>query len=165
MTTAGVISAAAAQGLLVTVGLAGLIVRAEPLFLALKWGGAAYLAWLAFGMLRSAVRGDYQPVGEAQRLSPSLAYRQGFLCNATNPKILVFYLSLLPQFVTPNASWIAWLTHAWTVPFLGTIWCLTVVLLVSSLRRWLQSRAVRRAFDATSGVVMTGFCVRLAAEA
>jgi len=165
MTVAGVSSASAAHGLFVTVGLAGVVVRVQPLFLALKWAGVVYLAWLAFGMLRTAVRGDYPPVGDGQGLSPWVAYRQGFLCNATNPKILVFYLSLLSQFVAPDASWMAWLAHAWTVPFLGTIWCLTIVLFVSSLRRWLQRRAVRRAFDAASGVVLTGFCVRLAMDA
>jgi threonine/homoserine/homoserine lactone efflux protein len=165
LTTAGVSTAAATQGLLVTVGLAGVIVRVQPLFLALKWGGVAYLAWLAFGMLRSAVRGEYQAVGKGRRVSPWVAYRQGFLCNATNPKILVFYLSLLSQIVTPDASWATWLVHAWTVPFLGTIWCLTIVAFVNTFRRWLQRRAVRRAFDAASGIVLTGFCVRLATEA
>lgn len=165
MTTAGVSSAAATQGLLVTIGLAGVIVRVQPLFLALKWGGVVYLAWLAFGMLRSAARGDYHVVGGGRRLSAGAAYRQGFLCNATNPKILVFYLSLLSQFVAPNAPWTTWLIHAWMVPFLGTIWCLTIVSFVGSLRRWLQRRAVRRAFDAVTGLVLTGFCVRLATEA
>lgn len=49
------------------------------------------------------------------------AYRQGFLCNATNPKILGFYVSLLSQFVSPDASWTTWLVHAWALPFAGTI--------------------------------------------
>lgn len=164
LTTAGVSSAAATQGLLVTVGLAGLIVRVQPLFTALKWGGVAYLAWLAFGMLKSAVRGEYLAVGESRLVNPWVAYRQGFLCNAMNPKILVFYLSLLSQFVAPDSSWTTWLIHAWTVPLLGTIWCLTIVAFVRTLRRWLQRRAVRRTFDAACGVVLSGFCVRLATQ-
>jgi threonine/homoserine/homoserine lactone efflux protein len=72
-------------------------------------------------MLRSAVRGDYAALAEGRRQSARAAYRQGFLCNATNPKILVFYLSLLSQFVPPDASWTTWLAHAWAMPFLGTI--------------------------------------------
>lgn len=165
LTTAGVSSASAVQGLLVSVGLAAVIVRVHPLFLALKWGGVAYLAWLAFGMLRSAVRGDHTDVGQGRRMRAWVAYRQGLLSNATNPKILVFYVSLLSQFVAPDASWTAWLVHAWTVPLLGMIWCLTIVMCVSALRRWLRRRAVRRALDAASGVVLSGFCVRLATEA
>ncbi len=56
MTTFGVSSAAALQGLLVTIGVAGVIVRVQPVFLAIKWAGVAYLAWLAFSLLRSAAR-------------------------------------------------------------------------------------------------------------
>lgn len=164
-TTLGVSSAAALQGLLVTVGLASLIVKVQPLFLALKWGGVAYLGWLAFSMLRGAVRGDYsESDGSARARSALTAYRQGFLCNATNPKILVFYLSLLPQFVAPGAPWPVWLVHAWTIPALGTAWSLAVVVFVGAVRAWLQRRAVRRALDAVSGLVLAGFCVRLAAE-
>lgn len=163
-TTLGVSSAAALQGLLVTVGVAGLIVRVQPLFLAIKWAGVAYLAWLAFGMLRSALRGDYADLGVLRNRSALTAYRQGFLCNATNPKILVFYLSLLPQFVAPDATWSAWLLHAWTIPVLGTAWSLAVVFFVGGIRSWLQRRVVRRALDAVSGLVLMGFCARLATE-
>ena len=164
MTTFGVSSAAALQGLLVTIGVAGVIVRVQPVFLAVKWAGVAYLAWLAFSLLRSAVRGDYADVGQVRGQSAWTAYRQGFLCNATNPKILVFYLSLLPQFVGRDAPWPVWLVHAWTVPFLGTLWCLAVVAFVSTVRTWLQRRMVRRALDAAAGLVLAGFCARLASE-
>lgn len=163
-TTLGVSSAAALQGLLVTAGVAGVIVRVQPVFLAIKWAGVAYLAWLAFSLLRSAARGDYADVGQVQRQQAWTAYRQGFLCNATNPKILVFYLSLLPQFVARDAPWPVWLVHAWTVPFLGTLWCLSVVAFVSTVRTWLQRRTVRRALDAAAGLVLIGFCARLASE-
>jgi threonine/homoserine/homoserine lactone efflux protein len=163
-TTLGVSSAAALQGLLVTAGVAGLIVRVQPVFLAIKWAGVAYLAWLAFSLLRSAARGDYADVGQVRRQQAWTAYRQGFLCNATNPKILVFYLSLLPQFVARDAPWPVWLVHAWTVPFLGTFWCLSIVAFVGTVRTWLQRRTVRRALDAAAGLVLVGFCARLAAE-
>ncbi|QNP74765.1 LysE family translocator [Streptomyces roseirectus] len=160
-------SAAVLQGLLVTAGVASVVVRVQPLFLAVKWAGVAYLAWLAFASLRSAVRGHYADIGahEVSRPSPWIAYRRGFLCNATNPKILVFYLSLLPQFVGQDAPWTAWLAHAWTVPFLGTLWLLLVVGLVGSLRFWLERRPVRRAFDASAGLALCLFCVSLAREA
>jgi threonine/homoserine/homoserine lactone efflux protein len=161
---AWVSSPAALQGLLVTAGVAGVIVRVQPVFLAIKWAGVAYLAWLAFALLRSAARGDYADVGQVQRQQARTAYRQGFLCNATNPKILVFYLSLLPQFVARDAPWPVWLVYAWTAPFLGTFWCLSVVVFVGTVRTWLQRRTIRRALDAASGLVLVGFCARLAFE-
>jgi threonine/homoserine/homoserine lactone efflux protein len=165
LTVAGVSSAAMLQGALVAAGLAGAVVRLHALFVALRWAGVVYLAWLAFSMLRSAARGDYAAPGPGRRQPALAAYRQGFLCNATNPKILVFYLSLLSQFVPPDASWATWLVHAWMVPLLGTVWCLIIVAFVGSLRQWLQRRVVRRTLDAVSGLVLAGFCIRLASEA
>jgi threonine/homoserine/homoserine lactone efflux protein len=164
-TTAGVSTAAALQGLLVSFGLAGFIVRAHPVFLAVKWAGIAYLAYLAATALLSAIRGDYPPAEEGQRRHSRLSgFRQGFLCNATNPKILVFYLALLPQFVGPAAPWWAWLVHAWTLPILGTCWCLLIVAGVDRARILLTRRNVRRTLDALTGAVLLSFCAKLATE-
>ena len=91
-------------------------------------------------------------------------FRQGFLCNATNPKILVFYLALLPQFVSPGAPWWAWLAHAWTLPALGTLWCLALVASVDRARSLLSRRGIRRTLDALTGTVLLGFCAELATE-
>lgn len=164
-TTMGVSSAAALQGLLVSLGIASVIVRVHPVFLTIKWVGITYLAWIAWTSLRSAVRGEYSAASSRVEASAWVGFRQGFLCNATNPKILVFYLSLLPQFVDPTASVSTWLAHAWTLPIIGTLWCLLVVCLLNSLRRWLEQKPVRRTLDAVSGLVMLGFCAKLAREA
>jgi len=165
-TTFGVSVAAALQGLLVTLGLAGFIVRAHPAFLAIKWAGIGYLAYLAARSLLSAVRGHYPaPALTGRSRSRVTGFRQGFLCNATNPKILVFYLALLPQFVGRDAPWWSWLAHAWTQPALGTGWCLLVVAGVDRVRVLLSRRSVRRALDALTGTVLIGFCARLATEA
>ncbi|SEL02840.1 LysE family translocator [Rhodococcus maanshanensis] len=164
-TTFGVSSAAAVQGLLVSFGIASVIIRVHPIFLAIKWFGIAYLAWIGCSMLFSAARGHYAATSAETRPARWTGYRQGFLCNATNPKIFVFYLSLLPQFVQPDAPWWVWLLHAWTLPFLGTLWCLLVVAFVGSLRQQFERPAVRRTIDTAAGVVMLGFCSRLAREA
>jgi threonine/homoserine/homoserine lactone efflux protein len=164
-TTAGVSAAAALQGLLVSVGLAGFIVRGHPVFVAIKWAGIAYLAYLGANALLSAIRGNYPLAEEGQRThSRFRGFRQGFLCNATNPKILVFYLALLPQFVGPGAPWWAWLAHAWTLPLLGTCWCLLIVTGVDRARNLLSRRNVRRTLDATTGAVLFGFCAKLSTE-
>lgn len=164
-TTIGVSTAAALQGLLVSFGLAGFIVGAHPVFLAIKWAGMAYLAYLATAALLSAIRGNYPPAEEGQRqYSPLSGFRQGFLCNATNPKILVFYLALLPQFLGPGAPWWAWLAHAWTLPLLGTCWCLLIVASVDRARNLLSRRNIRRALDTLTATVLLGFCAKLAIE-
>ena len=78
--------------------------------------------------------------------------------------MLVFYLGLLPQFVSPDSSPIVWLGHALVLPLLGTFWLFGVVALVGVARELLLRRRVRRAMDAVTGVVLIGFGVRVAAE-
>ncbi len=164
-TTLGVSAAAALQGLLVSFGLAKLVVRLHPLFLVIKWAGIAYLAYLAAAAIHSAIRGRYPAPDEGQRPRSRLSgFRQGFLCNATNPKILVFYLALLPQFVGTVAPWWAWLVHAWTLPLIGTCWCLLIVAGVDRARDLLSRRHIRRGLDALTGTVLLGFCAKLATE-
>lgn len=166
-TILGVAVASTLQGALAAFGVGSLIVRVQPVFLTVKWAGVAYLLWLGASALRDAWRGRYadvvategSPQGEAW-----LGFRQGVLCNLTNPKILVFYLALLPQFVAAQAPLWSWLAHAWLVPLAGTLWLLTVVELAHLARRTLVRRRVRRSIDAISGTVLIGLGVRVATE-
>ena len=100
MTTSNVIEGAAAAC------LGAVIVRAQPLFHAIKWAGVASLALLAVQAFRSAAAGRYRPVAGNSAGPGGVAaltgWRQGFLSNITNPKVLVFYLSVLPQFLGPH---------------------------------------------------------------
>ncbi|MGL5910085.1 MAG: LysE family translocator [Phycicoccus sp.] len=162
-TALGVGAASCLQGTLASLGLGALIVRSQPVFVALTWMGTAYLFFLAVQSLRSAVRGRYDQLASgATSDHRRRALRQGFLSNVTNPKMLVFYLSLLPQFVDASAPLWSWLVHAWTLPLLGTTWLFVVVILAGSLRDRLLRPLVRRVIDAVSGVALLGFGARLA---
>ena len=90
----GVTSSNLVQGAAAAAGLAAVIVRIEPLFQAIRWAGIAYLAWLAVQALRSAIRGEYTAAPDPRASSGQAfaGWRQGFLSNITNPKVLVFYL-------------------------------------------------------------------------
>lgn len=163
----GICTASVVQGTLVSVGLGALIVRSQAVFLTLKWLGIGYLFFLAGQMLWSAWRGRYGPDTGSTGAPPGArtrAFREGFLGNITNPKILVFYLSLLPQFVDASAPLAAWLVHAWALPLLGTAWLLAVVVLGGAFRRRLVRPLVRRVTDAVSGTALLGFGLRLAAQ-
>ena len=163
----GVGAASAIQGALVSVGLGALIVRSQPVFLALKWLGIGYLLLLAGQALWSAWRGRYGDDADPLVARPDArtrALRQGFLGNITNPKMFVFYLSLLPQFVGADAALWTWLAHALALPVLGTAWLLVVVVLGGTLRERLLRPLARRITDAVSGVALLGFGVRLAAQ-
>jgi threonine/homoserine/homoserine lactone efflux protein len=165
--SAGVACSNAVQGTAAAAGLGAVIVRMQPLFEAVKWAGAAYLVYLGLQSLRSAVNGQYPPLdsGSGRINGGAMAgWRQGFLSNITNPKVLVFYLAVLPQFL-PAAAGVAVLlafalSHA--VLSLGYLLLLTAVL--QRARRILERRRVRRALDVTTGAVLLGFSVRLVAE-
>jgi threonine/homoserine/homoserine lactone efflux protein len=166
-TAVGVATAAAVQGVSAAAGLGALLVRSQPLFEALRWAGIAYLAHLGVQALRSAVSGRYAALDEegtqqsAQRLA---GWRQGFLSNITNPKVLVFYLAVLPQFLGPGAGIPVLLLFALTHAALGLVYLLGLVAGMHRARRVLGRRPVRRALDAVTGVALLGFGVRLATE-
>lgn len=164
-TTVGIGSASALHALLTSVGIGAVILRVQPLFQIMKWAGVAYLLWLAAQSLRTAWRGAYQDEPETGGRGVLRDFRQGFLCNITNPKMFVFYLALLPQFVAPSAAVGVWLAHALAVPVLGTAWLIVITLGVAWLRGVLLRRVVRRALDALSGFVLLGFGAKLARDA
>jgi threonine/homoserine/homoserine lactone efflux protein len=143
-------------------------VRAQPAFEAIKWAGVAYLVFLGAQALRSAVRGQYRPLDEddeaAVRTRSLAGWRQGLLSNITNPKVLVFYLAVLPQFLTPGAN-LGWLlTLAWSHAALSLAYLLVLITALNRARRLLARRQVRRSLDATTGAVLLGFSARLATE-
>jgi len=164
-TALGVSAASLIQGTLVSLGLGALIVQSQPVFMTLKWLGIAYLVFLAAQSLWSAWRGHHDPTdpqtGPSQR---KRELRQGFLCNITNPKMFVFYLSLLPQFVGPDAPVWSWLGYAWMLPLIGTAWLLVIVVLGGAFREKLLRPLARRIIDTTSGLALLGFSARLALQ-
>ena len=163
----GVASAAAVQGAAAAAGLGALVLRIEPLFQAIRWVGIGYLVFLAVQALRSAVRGEYPPLdggGAAGRGAAWAGWRQGFLSNITNPKVLVFYLAVLPQFLSPGAGLGLLLGYALSHAALGMLYLTGLTLLMARARRVLARRRVRRSLDAATGLALLGFGARLATE-
>lgn len=159
-TALGISTACALQGLAAVVGLAAIIVASQPVFSAISWAGVGYLAFLALQATRSAMRGDYPALTEMQP-NRAAGFRQGFLSNITNPKVLVFYLAVLPHFLTDGWSWSTVplaLTHA--VLAMGYLMLLAAV--ISRAAGWLQRRRVRRALDITTATVLGAFSLSLA---
>jgi threonine/homoserine/homoserine lactone efflux protein len=166
-TALGVSNSNLVQGTAAAFGLSALIMQVQPLFEAIKWAGVAYLAYLGVQAIRSARCGEYAPLhgDDPARTAQNVAgWRQGFLSNITNPKVLVFYLAVLPQFLTPGAG-LGWLlVLAWSHAVISLGYLLVLVTGLHSARRLLMRRRVRRALDATTGVVLLGFGARLATE-
>jgi len=163
---AGVASSNAIQGMAAAAGLGAVIVRIEPLFQAVKWAGIGYLLYLAVQAFRSARRGEYsaQPVAEREPGQQLKGWRQGFLSNITNPKVLVFYLAVLPQFLGQHAPVYALLLFALSHAALSLLYLCCLVAGLDRARRLLARRKVRRALDLATGSALLGFGARLAAE-
>jgi threonine/homoserine/homoserine lactone efflux protein len=159
---AGVATSNAVQGLAAAAGLGALVTRAQPVFQAIKWAGIAYLAFLGVQALRSALAGRY--AGTDEPAGPGAGWRQGFLSNITNPKVLVFYLAVLPQFLGPDAPLGALLLLALSHAALSLVYLLVVVTGIARAKRVLTRRNVRRALDAGTGAALLGFSAKLATE-
>jgi threonine/homoserine/homoserine lactone efflux protein len=165
--SAGVATSNFVQGTAAACGLSAVIVRAQPVFEAVKWAGVVYLAFLGAQAIRSAIRGRPDLTGGGQSAvaaHPFVGWRQGFLSNITNPKVAVFYLAVLPQFLVPGASpgWL--LALAWSHATLSLAWLLVLTAGLHRFGGLLLRRGVRRGLDATTGAVLLGFSARLAAD-
>lgn len=167
LATSGIFAGNVVQGTAAALGLGVVIAKSQPLFLALKWLGAAYLVFLGIQALLGARRGNYQSVAEttSKRASGFRRWREGFLSNITNPKVLVLYLSVLPQFLDPvHTSTLDALVLAYTVAILGVVWLLVLLFFVHRVRDWLGKRKVRRTLDGITGTALISFGAALALE-
>jgi RhtB (resistance to homoserine/threonine) family protein len=163
---AGISVANFLQGTAAALGLGAVITRYQPVFVTVKWLGAAYLVYLGIQALRGAWRGDYEALDDVRRAraSRSRRFREGFLSNITNPKVIVLYLSVLPQFLTPESGFGDSLLLAYTVAALGVVWQVLLLMFVHRVRGWLRRRKVRRAMDGVTGTALLGFGAALALE-
>lgn len=88
-------------------GLGALLAGSPAAFAALRWVGAAYLVWLGWGLLRSrpsVAGGDPGQITGSTAQAWRRMFWQGFLTNALNPKVALFFLAFVPQFIQPGAS-------------------------------------------------------------
>lgn len=151
-------------------GLSALLTASATAFTVVKVVGAVYLGWLGLAALRSAWRGGTAgpggmdgPGDTAATMAPARGFRQGLVTNVVNPKVAVFFLTLLPQFVDPAQP-----ALPQTLLLGATFWVLTLLWLgglaiaAGRMRRVLARRLVRRGIEAFAGALFVGFGVRLA---
>jgi len=135
-------------------GVAAVVTASQPVFDAIRIGGALYIVWLGLATLRGH-RGTAVPP------RPGSGYRQGLLSNLGNPKIVIFFTSLLPQFATGFAA-----LAALGIVFCGMTlaWLAAYAVVVSRARVALLRPRVQRAIDTLTGLTLVAFGARLAAE-
>lgn len=145
-------------------GLAALLATSAVAFAVIKWLGAAYLLWLAWGMLRTAAR-DSEPTLTIDSPAASLrrTFVQGFLTNVLNPKVALFFLALLPQFIAADApnKPLAFLFLGAVFVIGGAVFLVGLVALAHQLRAVGSGRLARRAFNAIGGTLFAVLAFRL----
>jgi threonine/homoserine/homoserine lactone efflux protein len=157
-TAAGVVCGQAVWALAASAGVAALLVASEPAFVALKLAGAAYLVFLGGQALLAALRGRGAPDPTAAATGREL--RQGLLSNLGNPKMAVFFSSLLPQF---GDSFGALLLLGLVFCALTLAWLCAYAAALARAGDVLRRPRVRRALDAVTGTALIALGVRLAA--
>ena len=169
-TAAGVALGLAVWTAAASAGLAALLVASEPAFVAVKLAGAAYLVLLGATTLVHALRGrrDHhadEDGGRERRLRPAIALRQGLLNDLGNPKIAVFFTTLLPQFAPAHGpAFVTLLAFGLLFCAMTFVWLCAYSVAVARAGDALRRPRIRRALDAVMGAALVALGVRVAAE-
>jgi threonine/homoserine/homoserine lactone efflux protein len=153
-----------------SLGIVAVLLASEPVFHAVRLGGAAYLIYLGARSLYEALRSgrwsdaatDPKP---AQRLSSPVAFGQGLASDLSNPKMAAFFTSLLPQFAIPGDG------AFWHLMMFGGVFCVMAfawlalyALVVARAGDFLRRRNVRRVLEGLMGAALIGLGLRIASE-
>ncbi|MDX1466034.1 MAG: LysE family transporter [Halomonas sp.] len=147
--------------LLTVWGLGAVIVRLPALFQVITWAGAAYLAWLGIKALMAGRAGALNATGSDT--SSRQAAREGMLVALANPKLILFFIALLSQFVTPGMSLAAKALVVGTAMVIDAGWYVLVAVGLSHSRvlPWLQARA--HWLNRLTGMLLLALALRVAA--
>ncbi|AXG78712.1 LysE family translocator [Streptomyces paludis] len=162
-------------GALTSLGVTALLTASHVAYETLRWAGAAYLLWMGGRMIVDTWRGRAEGAagsdGAAGDDGLALAgkdtvaggWQQGTLTNLLNPKVGVFYVAVLPQFIPAGAPHFTMGLLLTSVHILlGLVWSLALISFARVLRTWLQQPRARRVLDRVTGTVVAAFGLRLA---
>jgi threonine/homoserine/homoserine lactone efflux protein len=159
----GITAGCVVHTLAAALGLAALLATSALAFTAIKWLGAAYLLWLALGMLRASVRDSVTSLEVSLPVPAAQVFAQGFLTNVLNPKVALFFLALLPQFISADApnKTAAFLFLGAVFVAGGALFLTALVAVAHRLRVFGASRVTRRVLNAIGGALFAAVAVRL----
>lgn len=144
---------------LTVAGLAAVLKAYPPVFLALQWAGAAYLAWLGYKMLTA-------PAGEGPsiQITPGHYFRETLLITLLNPKAIMFYLAFFLQFIDPvsHQGWVTFVAMALTIAVLGFVYCMGVVLVTHFMAERIRAHPKASGLlQKLAGVCLIGFGLKM----
>jgi threonine/homoserine/homoserine lactone efflux protein len=149
-------------------GLSAILAASPAAFFIIRIAGALYLVYLGGKLLLSKTH-EYAQMhaAAADEGSVSSAFRQGILTNILNPKVALFFLALLPQFIEPDSmsKTLAFLMLGITFVITGTLWCLVLAFGAARLRQFFRGNPrVRSTIDRVTGGLFIALGIRLAVD-
>ncbi|TKG98452.1 LysE family translocator [Peribacillus simplex] len=149
-------------------GLSAIIVKSALLFSIFKYVGAVYLVYLGFktlwGLRNKQVAAAAETSVKSKYESQS-CFKQGFLTNLLNPKVAVFFLTFLPQFVNPgNETFLPFLVMGMTYTVLTALWFVFYIYLLNQISAFMKKPRTQAIFEGITGTVLIGFGIKLALE-
>jgi RhtB (resistance to homoserine/threonine) family protein len=164
LTAAGVATGQAIWALFGAAGVAALLSASQPAFTAVRVLGAAYLVWLGLQSLYAAATGSGQGVSRPGTGATGAAFRQGLLSNLANPKMAVFFVSLLPQFLGGRTAFAPMLALGCLFAVMTLAWLSAYAVAVARAGAFLRRGKIARVLDGLTGLVLVGLGLRLARD-
>lgn len=162
----GITAGSLVHTLAVAFGLSAILMQSAIAFEIVKYVGAIYLIYL--GVSSFITRKNKQPHNNEHLNEGSTsksAFKQGLISNVLNPKVAMFFITFLPQFVMNGNNVTAQLiTMGVIYTLLSVTWFFIYVFFINYLREWLMSAKVQKIMDKTTGLVLIGFGLKLALE-
>lgn len=163
---AGFVTAFFVHGALSILGISVILVHSAEAFFAVKLVGAAYLFWIGIKSLRDALRRKTLAPAVAparKKRALTMAFGEGFLTNALNPKVSMFYLAAFPQFIPAGEGAVASafmlvLVHA----AINAAWFTAMIFLLGRMVQATRRPSVQRWLKGVTGLVFMGFGLKLA---
>jgi RhtB (resistance to homoserine/threonine) family protein len=152
---------------LASLGLSVVLSKSMVLFNIIKFMGAAYLIYIGVKTFLSKAELFETPVSMEKAVDCREIYTQGYLTNLFNPKVALFFLSFLPQFINPNAghSPIPFLILGCTFLTTGTIWCMALAFAASALSGVLRKNPkISAIMQKLCGTMFIGLGLKIALE-
>lgn len=162
MSVFGIISGAMLHTLFAALGLSVVLMHSAAAFNIIKWAGAAYLVYMGVRSIMSkesfAGQASEKPKDDLRRI-----YLQGFFTNLLNPKVALFYLAFLPQFVSPDNPYgvLPFFVLGLTFITTGTLWCSFIVVCTDWARKHLQKSKVSLYLNKITGLIFIALGVKL----
>ncbi|WP_046212977.1 LysE family translocator [Paenibacillus wulumuqiensis] len=152
MSVYGIVSGSLVHTLLAGLGLSLILMQSALAFNLVKWIGAGYLIWMGIRALM-ARKEEGTMLKQVEQRPLRKIYLQGMLTNVLNPKVALFYLAFIPQFVSPSQGMgpIPFLLLGLTFSATGLLWCILLVLFSSKMSDRLQSSRVSRYLNKITG--------------